>query len=114
MASVLQKGSVTDLRGRQSCVAAALRALQADLRRLQRQARSQKKKKERQETRIKDITFVLYIFTGPCASMALAFVSRQTRQERDSIVNQAMLEDRYLGTELEVLRDIMARKHTLG
>ena len=46
--------------------------------------------------------------------MALAFVSRQARKGDDNVVNQAMLEDRYLETELEVLRDIMGRKDTIG
>ena len=86
----------------------ALLQVSAEMRRLQRASRSEQGRVRRVLDRVSEVAFILFVWSCPDATMALAYVADQEgrRQLPFPTLTREELEGRYLKTPVEVLGDI--------
>ena len=97
-------------RARLKAVDAAMHAQQQDLDRAYNRMRNLRRTEQRLRRYILDVCFILYVWCAPAESLALAYAAHATDTKKcDAKVRPAELEERYLQTDLEVLRAISSR-----
>ena len=86
----------------------ALLQVSAEVRRLQRASRLEQGRVRRVLDRVSEVAFILFVWSCPDATMALAYVADQEgrRQLPFPTLTREELEGRYLKTPVEVLGDI--------
>ena len=86
----------------------ALLQVSAEVRRLQRASRLEQGRVRRVLDRVSEVAFILFVWSCPDATMALAYVADQEgrRQLHFPTLTREELEGRYLKTPVEVLGDI--------
>ena len=98
----------TRLEGRKADADEALLQVSAAMRRLQRASRLEEGRVRRVFERVSEVAFILFVWSCPDATMALAYVADQERRRQlhFSTLTREALEGRYLRAPVEVVGDI--------
>ena len=100
----------TNARKRLMALDAVIRAQQQELNKTRKRMRNERRKEDRLRKHILDVCFVLFVWCAPSASLALAFATHAASTKGcDMAVCSQELEERYLGTDMDVLTAINDR-----